>query len=185
MRPRRRSSRRFSSSCERPLIMAAPKSPDRPFSVWTARNTSLTSSASVPPRRLTSSSARRSRLRPSTISCASEKNSSRALSPALSPRPPPPCSAIASRTVEELLASSAEHLGRERFWDERVRAELFSTLDVALRRLRRDDDERRRFVLLGLTYEVDQLEPVHVGHVDIRDDQVVARPRQKPHRVET
>src|SRR4051812_43061136 len=165
MRPSRRSSRRFSSSCERPLIIAAPKRPERPFSVCTARKTSFTSSASLPPRRQTSSSARRSRLRPSTISCASEKNSSRALSPALSPRPPPLFSAIAAS--EKTHARLAHALRRERLRNVGVRAELLATLHVALGRLRRDDDERRRPVMLGLADEVDELEPVHVGHVDV------------------
>src|SRR5690606_8956199 len=163
-----------------------PKRPDSPFSVCTARKTSFTSSASVPPRRHTSSSARRSRERPSTISWASEKNSSRALSPASPPRPPPPpppCSAIAS--CEELLARAAQELGRERLRHVGIGAELLAALDVALRGLRGDDDERRAPVGLRPADEVDELEPVHVGHVDVRDDEVVARPRQEPHRVES
>jgi hypothetical protein len=64
----------------------APNRPASPLSVCTARNTSLTSPGSTFPVRSPSSSASRSRPSPSTISCASERNSSRARSaPSIGP----------------------------------------------------------------------------------------------------
>ena len=147
----------------------------------------------------TSSSASRSRPSPSTSSCASEKNSSRALSPA-SPRPPPPSpwahgharagrtrarwspsrrGAPSRRSQASRSCSGVNGLARYAL---APRASPRSTSCSA--RMRRDDDERRRPVVLRLADEVDELEAVDVGHVDVGDDEVVGPARQQAHRVE-
>src|SRR5687768_7297106 len=80
MRPSRKSSSRSSRRWESAPSRCAPNSPAKPFRVCTARNASLINEGSAAPP-LTDAS-RLSKLRDSVsmISCASEKNSSRALS---------------------------------------------------------------------------------------------------------
>src|SRR5579859_1468518 len=119
-----------------------------------------------------SSSASRSRPSPSTSSCASLKNSSRALS-VPSPRPPP--STMVLRAAEgrftrprrrgcahQLRARVAQLFGREGFRKVCVGAEGDAALYVLLAAQARDDDQRRRAVVLGLPDEPNELEPVDV-----------------------
>ena len=66
----------------------------------------------------------------------------------------------------------------------RVGAEGEAALDVLLGAQRRDDEQRRRPVVLRLADEAHELEAVDVGHVDVGDDEVVGPARQEAHRVE-
>ena len=72
-RPRRSESSRFSRLCDRLVMRVTPNSPDRPLSECTARKASLMTSGSNAPAARCSSSASRSRLKLSTISCASDE----------------------------------------------------------------------------------------------------------------
>ena len=155
MRPRRRSSRTSSSSCERPAMRAAPKRPESPLSVWTARKTSLTSSGStLPAASSRSSSASKSRPEPVDELLRLARRTPRA--PCRRASRPPPLdhgaqgrrqaarSAATAARGEAASRRSRELLGRERLGEVRVGAEGEAALDVALGALRRDDDERRR-----------------------------------------
>src|SRR6266498_1840335 len=179
--PRRRSSSTFSSSCESALMRAAPKSPANPFNVWTARKILLTNSGSAGPFPRASSSWSRSRDRPSMISCASEKNSSRALSPMSAMG----LSARRRAARDQTVHRRNQHVGAQRFGQVFVGPEGQAPHAIFFRRLRRDDEQRRRAMPIALSDELHELESVDVRHVDVGDDQVVRAARQQAQRVES
>ena len=55
---------------------------------------------------------------------------------------------------------------------------------IGIGALGRDHHDRDRAIRRMVLEEADQLEPVDVGHVDVRDDEVVRGARQEPQRVE-
>src|SRR6185295_18370669 len=110
---------------------------------------------------------------------ASEKNSSRALSRPSAIAPPRP-------SLRELrLHFRSEILRRERLRDVPVRTERKPPLAIAIGGLSRDQEDRRRSVVLVASNELDQLEPVDVRHVDVGDHQVVRAAREEPERLES
>ncbi len=78
----------------------------------------------------------------------------------------------------------AQVLGLEGLGEVRIGAEREAALFVALGGLRADDDEGRLPEVLALAYEVHQLQPVDVGHVDVGDDEVVRTTREEPEGLE-
>src|SRR5688572_3615391 len=113
------------------------------------------------------------------MSCASDRNSSRAFS----------VSSATLRLPAALARELAQHEGLERFFGERLRqvgigAEGEAPLPVAIRRLRRDQHDGQRTMPLALANELHQLQPVDVGHVDVGDHEIVAATRQQAERVE-
>ncbi len=92
--------------------------------------------------------------------------------------------AALARSAEQALAALAKLLGGERLGQVGVGAEREAPLDVLLGAERRDDEQRRRAMVLGLADEADKLQAVDVGHVDVGDDEVVGAARQQAHGVE-
>ena len=132
MRPRRRSSSTSSSSCDRPAMRVAPKSPESPFSVCTARKTSLMSSGSRSPalQRLVE----REQIAPEAVDELLRLAERTRRAPCLHrrrvrrPRPWPTDRRPAARSIgplaratEQLAARLAELLGRERLCEVGVR----------------------------------------------------------------
>ena len=136
-----------------PGISVAPKRPESPFSVCTARKTSLTSSGSL--LAALDDLVEREQIAAEPVDDLlrlGEELLARLVDRSVV-RAPPPCSAIGVTLAapgEELRRTCvAELLRREGLRDERVGAEREPALDVALGGLRRDDDERRRPVVLA------------------------------------
>src|SRR5689334_22167010 len=138
MRPSRKSSSRSSKRWENAPSRTAPNNPARPFSVCTARKASLISDGSSLPAFCAASSDSRLRLSVSMISCASEKNSSRALSVISGMRSP-----LGLRGQEGPHLRD-QRLGAERLDQVTARPQEQSPLAIALRRRGRDDQDRRR-----------------------------------------
>src|SRR6188768_630520 len=164
MRPSRRSSSTSSSRCESAPSRTAPNKPARPFSVWTARKASLISEGSLTPALSVESRLSRFRDRVSMISCASEKNSSRALSESSAMR-----LGLHHATWQQAPDLGLQGVLRERLDQVAIRAESQAARPVALGRLSRDDQHRSGLVRLALADEGNQLETIDIGHVDVRN----------------
>src|SRR5690606_29606227 len=146
----------------------------------TARKASLINEGSLRPPFSAASRLSRLRLSCSMISCASLKNSSRALSPISGTV----LTLVGLRSFQLLHHFLAERLGTERLREVARCAELESSLHVLLGFLRRNQQHWGRTVTVVLPHELQELETIDVRHVDIGDDQVVGPPGQQPQGVE-
>src|SRR5215471_8918641 len=141
----------------------------------------LTISGSVGPLPTAPSRFKRSRESPSMISCASEKNSSRALSPMSGMG-----SAVLRRFArQQAIDGGNQELGAQGLGQISVGPQEKPARSVLLGGLGGDDEHRGGSMAVALPDELNQLEAIDVRHVDVGNDQVVGPAGQHTQRIET